>query len=418
MRFEQKIGSLNMQRHLQSFPLRREARWSRQLGAVLTMTLVVVVSLVALGDPAGASTSATASSSWTYEATPNPSGSTSTNLLGVSCITAADCESVGYTYDPDKITFAAQWNGTTWTSQSPVNTVGEPQSELTSVSCTSPSFCAAVGHWTSSSNATGILAEGWNGSTWSAQSITKPAGSHSTLTGVSCMSESNCLAVGWYTPVPGQYTLLAEWWNGKKWTKEATQAPTGTRSSQFYGVACLADSGCTAVGTYLPATGVRIPLAESWNGTTFTVQATAPPPGGSGSHFESVSCASSEACLAVGYEFKGEDQASAVAEAWNGSDWSLVNVPQKGSLTELYGVSCAGTESCTVVGTNSKTHHGDTAVIIDQWNGTKLVAESAPSPGTALNVLNGVACNGTNCSTVGQYLSNTLQGDFSFAEYK
>jgi hypothetical protein len=60
-------------------------------------------------------------------------------------------------------------------------------------------------------------------------------------------------------------------------------------------VSCAIATACSAVGQ---SGGT---LAEAWNGTTWTIQPTANPPAATSSRLNSVSCATSSACTAVGY---------------------------------------------------------------------------------------------------------------------
>ena len=56
--------------------------------------------------------------------------------------------------------------------------------------------------------------------------------------------------------------LLAENWNGTRWTVGAPVAPPHVKSSAFGGVSCLAKQGCIAVGSYLTFKEKLFPLAE------------------------------------------------------------------------------------------------------------------------------------------------------------
>jgi hypothetical protein len=95
----------------------------------------------------------------------------------------------------DDLTLAERWDGQNWTIQTTPNpsTTG---SNLAGVSCPSVTACIAVGsHWDSATDVEVSLAEGFDGSTWTAQPTPNPAeGGY--LYGVSCPSASACIAVG------------------------------------------------------------------------------------------------------------------------------------------------------------------------------------------------------------------------------
>jgi hypothetical protein len=65
-------------------------------------------------------------------------------------------------------------------------------------------------------------------------------------------------------------------------------------------VACTSANACTAVGAYNTSTNVPLPLAERWNGSSWTVQPTPTPPNATASVLQAVSCTSATACTAVG----------------------------------------------------------------------------------------------------------------------
>ena len=281
-------------------------------------------------------------------------------LNGVSCISSSSCTAAGgslyYTYEtsftgPDP--WVETWDSSTWTSQylslSPV-----VQMSLNGVSCYSASGCTAVG-FTSASP--GTLIEAWNGSAWATEKAAIPSGATATnLEAVSCKSASACMLVGSYTGSSGTQSTLSELWNGTTWTVEATPAPSGATASSLSSVSCTKRTACTAVGSYTGSSGARSTLAESWNGTTWTIETTSSPSGAKASSLSSVSCTSSTACTAVGSYKASSGTRSTLAEVWNGTTWTIAVTPNPSGATSaaLNGVSCWASQSgqeCTSVGT-------------------------------------------------------------------
>ena len=127
------------------------------------------------------------------------------------------------------------------------------------------------------------------------------------LNGVSCSSTSECTAVGNYyigmSPV-----MVAQRWNGTKWSTQRTPTPTGASSTALDGVSCVSASACTAVGYYNNSTA-SVTLAERWNGTKWSIERTPNPNGASNSELDGVSCVSASACTAVGYYINSTDTA-------------------------------------------------------------------------------------------------------------
>ena len=219
----------------------------------------------------------------------------------------------------------------------------------------------AVGTYTKPSGLGVGLAEQWNGHSWRVLPMPSPPGvAVSNLLGVSCTSGSACTAVGVANPTGSGAKTLAERWNGIRWSIQTTPSPP---HGSLNAVSCTSASACTAVGASSAGT-----LAESWNGTRWTVQATPNPPQGGG-FLSGVSCTSASACTAVGAANPFTPNATTLAERWNGTSWSLQATPnpsQGGG--ELLSVSCASASACTATG-NSTNSSGVSVTLAAQWNG-------------------------------------------------
>jgi hypothetical protein len=146
------------------------------------------------------------------------------------------------------------------------------------------------------------LAEAWNGVSWSIETTPNPAGAqNSSLFSVDCTSGSACTAVGAYFDSSGNEDTLAEVWNGSAWSIQTTPDPSGAqRSGLTGGVSCTSASGCTAVGDYIDSSGVQHALAEAWNGTSWSIQTTPDPSGGQFPDLSGVTCTTANGCTAVG----------------------------------------------------------------------------------------------------------------------
>jgi hypothetical protein len=143
------------------------------------------------------------------------------------------------------VPLAERWNGTSWTIQPTPRPSGAKFALLASVSCPARNFCVAVGHSAKRAGAGSVLAERWNGRTWTLERLPAPAGaSDSFLTGASCSSSTRCLAVG-YTLSSREAAPLAERWTGRGWTLQSTPRAL---DSEFHGVSCTASGVCIAVG--------------------------------------------------------------------------------------------------------------------------------------------------------------------------
>jgi len=312
-------------------------------------------------------------SSWRAQTMPGPGGT----LAGVSCAATAFCEAVGeYFSNGNVLGQAAVWNGKAWSAQVPPNPATAGVTDLNAVSCVSASACEAGGD---SRAAQGdpprALAEAWNGHSWRLRSVVAPLGATSnSLRDVSCVSAAFCEAVGSHSDNAGNTVNLAEIWNGTSWTVQATPSPLnefGPTSDQLTSISCVSTQFCEAVG---PAS------AEVWNGTSWQVQTT---PAGAVTP-TSVSCATVDFCMTV----NGFGQ----VVIWNGTAWSVG--PKVTGFSQVASVSCLSASFCEAVGEGPS---GENAAV---WNGTSWSAQ--PTAGPAGVVLNAVTCPAVNsCEAVG-----------------
>jgi hypothetical protein len=279
---------------------------------------------------------------WSIEHPPRREGAVFSEFAAVSCPAPRACRAVGaWAMAPGQIgTLAEGWNGARWRIQSIPNPSGALISMLAAVSCATARACIAVGSYTSSSGATVAFAERWNGATWQVQAIPTPAGvSGSGLAAVSCITAQACTAVGSYTKGSGSPKLLAERWNGTSWSTQPIAAPAGTTAPRLTGVSCPATQACTAVGEVTSKGQAQpTPTPPGFTG-----------PLGQPS-LSAVSCPTATGCTATGNYTRGDVPAFFI-EAWNGTHWRLRTAPTPPGTTSgaLGGVSCRQT-GCTAAG--------------------------------------------------------------------
>ena len=150
----------------------------------------VVVAATSVATCAVADASA---SGWTFQSTPHATDAAYFNA--VSCASATSCTAVGV----GSGTLAVRWNGTSWRTQMTPNPAAGTAFSLTAVSCPSTTDCTAVGQYINSADFAPVLAEQWNGSSWTMQSIPSPsAGQQLDVSGLSCAATDVCTMVGTY----------------------------------------------------------------------------------------------------------------------------------------------------------------------------------------------------------------------------
>jgi hypothetical protein len=257
-------------------------------------------------------------SSWTALTTPTPAGGG--ELYGVACTSSTACMAIGQTVAPPTITFfSEQLSGSTWTIKPVPLPSGTPTGnfspgDFTGVACTSATFCIAVGDAGTQQASRVHLAERWNGTSWSVMTYPQTYGH---LKGIVCASTVSCIAVGDKTSSNGGAPVLAvvARFNGSTWTVQSVPKPAGSQYSSLASMSCSSAAACTAVGGYSSDNPNYADnnLALRYNGSTWSVQS--PLPGGFG--LGGVSCGSATACQAVG----------GGAQGWNGTSWSGESVP-------------------------------------------------------------------------------------------
>jgi hypothetical protein len=344
---------------------------------------------------------------------PTPRVARPGTLNGVACLSSTSCEAVGsFGTSGATRTLAEVWNGTTWMVQPTPNPAGASSSSLATVACSSASACVAVGGSNDSHGNASVLAESWNGSTWSIQSVPLPAGAlGGNLSSVSCSSPTTCTAVGDYANSSNTNQPLAEAWNGTIFSNETVPLPAGATTSTFDAVACSPSPSvrCEAVGwNFVSGQGeIAMTLAEGWDGTAWSVQGTPIPNDASGGAYPiGVSCNGPRACTSVGEGFNGSGNLGfGWAQTWNGSAWSdRTTVDPTGAIASLLtGVSCSALPShdCTAVG-----YYTNGTAFVTYAEALKGAAASdqvtREPKGSTAGALNGVSCTSpTSCTAVG-----------------
>ena len=325
-------------------------------------------------------------------------------LYGVSCPSVSACTAVGdagRSAGTNRRTLVEHWTGVGWTIQPSPDRAGASESELESVSCASTNWCIAVGSTQTSVLAPSqLLAERWNGVRWSIQRTPRPAvASGGLLESVSCASETSCSTVGAAEVGAGadeHWVTLAERWNGASWAIRLTPNRAGASSNELQSVSCATADTCTAVGDVVGKSVGQAALAEGWNGTSWSIQPT--PAAGVVSDLTGVSCPQRTACIAVGL---GAD--TALTERWNGTSWRIEpSSPEPSGAVNgaPSAISCTSPRACTGVGT-LETSKGLEGALAERWNGARWTIQPAPQ-GIGGSNLQDVACPSDSlCVAVG-----------------
>ena len=349
---------------------------------------IAVALIVGAASMMGLCVSAASAGVWSVQPTPNPAGGTFVMLNGVSCASSDTCIAVGDYYNSvgAQVPLSELWHAGVWVIEPTPNPSAATSTVLARVSCSSTSACTAVGYSTSAAGTQTAIAERWDGTAWHIQSTPVPSGAtSSSLDGVSCRSAHACMSVGDTINASTEQRPLAERWDGGAWHIVPTPTPPGTLGSVLNGVSCPRGRACVAVGLSFTTGTSESPLAEHWNGSHWTIQSTPAPSGAPSSYLGDVSCSAENACTAVG---------GSLIERWNGTAWTaqapapthpassrrshasrLTRVPRWGSSTPIRSGAIRGSA--------------------ERWDGRRWTRQATPSPGTVVNLLNGVSCRPT-----------------------
>jgi hypothetical protein len=124
------------------------------------------------------------------------------------------------------------------------------------------------------------------------------------------------------------------------WTIQSVPTPT-VPMGQLSGVSCTSSTTCTAVGSNAdPAFGPEVNVGGALERDELVDPVHPQPPGATYGSLTGVSCPSSTACTAVGY-----DSDYGFAERWNGTSWSIQTTPSP-TYSSLYGASCPSSTAC------------------------------------------------------------------------
>jgi hypothetical protein len=350
-----------------------------------------------------ASASGAPKTAWTVQTTPRVAGFV---LQATSCASAKQCVAVGSSATFSSAALLAEsWQGRTWTRTKMASPAGQGQTAtIDGLSCPSSSTCIAVGYYSVGSTVQTSHSESFaeverNGA-WTLQKIGPPAGAVGTsLQAVSCWSASGCVAVGTLEDKSAS-SALSEAWNGSAWKDIKTAAVSG--HGTFVGVSCPSSGHCTAVGNVENKQFHQFVLVERLTASSWRVVST-PKVAGQNASLESVSCPTSTQCFAVG-GYTPKATGRPLAESGNGSSWKLVKTAKLTIKTNSFldGISCTGVRSCRAVG--ALDDQGSTSVALaEAWNGTKWVRQSVEAPSPAAGFA-AVSCSAASaCTAVGDY---------------
>ena len=270
---------------------------------------------------------------WTVAKLPRPDTGAYFPGIAVSCASVRRCVATGANVTKSRAgrPFIDTLSGTKWATRSVPLPSGTKAAGLGAVDCVSTSYCVLAGVYSAKHLA--VLFESWNGKTFKVLTAASPAGSFFDVTGLSCVSSMDCVAVGQIIRSglfsAGSVTAFAERWNGKAWSVTSVFGPKGPTNPELSAVSCTSPTRCVTVGltTTNGTEQTSHALAAAYNGKIWTPASVPAPAGGGTSAFSTVSCLSASYCVAGG-EGGGPGgllfSSAAFTGFWNGKTWTEV----------------------------------------------------------------------------------------------
>src|SRR5207244_2369947 len=162
-------------------------------------------------------------------------GTTNSNgndvLFAVTCAAGSDCWALGQSFQSIyyKQTLTQHWDGTSWTIiPSPNHLATVAFNSLSGVTCLSTSQCWTVGYYIGDGLVNRTVTKYWNGISWAiVPSPNTGVADEDNLSAVTCISASNCWAVGEYSPPVSNSNTLTEHWDGATWSIVSSPSVTG-----------------------------------------------------------------------------------------------------------------------------------------------------------------------------------------------
>lgn len=238
--------------------------------------------------------------------------------------------------------------------------------------------------------------------------------------GVSADSGSDAWAVGtFWDPAIGSLPLIGHW-NGITWTNVEAPYPKHSFDDSLYSVSALSPNDAWAVGTYQYPGHNAQPLAEHWNGVSWTIDNPLIPVGSVDVDILSVSVVSSQDVWIAG-DYEGSYFTEyTVVEHWNGHRWEIakaLNPSVKYDQNYLYGVSALPNGTVWAVGTWDSAKAGYVSLVEEATGRTWKEVPSPNSDDGYESILNSVdAQSEKSVWAIGDYAVTNVE-DFPLSEH-
>ena len=172
-------------------------------------------------------------------------------------------------------------------------------------------------------------------------------------------------------------------------------------NNQLNAVASIAASDVWAVGSAGNAAGNAQPLAEHWDGTSWSI---IPTPSVVTGNLSAVAAISTTDVWAGGGFLLSSRGNTAQFEHWNGRKWTVAKSPA--TTATIRGMAATSSSDVWAVGDIASTSTGAAQTFIEHFDGKRWAVVPSPDASTQSNLLDGVtAISATDAWAVGDFLN-------------
>jgi hypothetical protein len=335
---------------------------------------------------------------------------TNVSLWGAAADGASDVWAVGREVNSsgtDRL-LAEHWDGTSWSFILPPERFGI-SSTFSGVALISPKSGWAVGEdrGTMTKQRWQTLIEEWNGTTWGIIGSPNVGGiaNDNVLNSVSAWGYLTAFSVG-YTVYRTQnvYQTLVERWDGKSWTVVPSPNVSGSLQDFLFGVAGYGPNDVWTVGE-ANVSGSDLAFSEHWNGKVWTLVTMPQPSPSIGTEPSAVTAVAANDAWAVGGTFVRQGLTNTLVYHWNGTSWTVIPSPNVAGAVYnfLYAVKQVSANDVWAAGAVEMTTRGPLSTLVEHWNGTSWQIETTQNPSSGNDQFEGIAAaNPPNVWAVGQ----------------
>jgi|GEM_PF-2852343 len=343
---------------------------------------------------------ALAGTTWSVSTLSGPAGGQNPELLGGACLAANSCEFVGDAEVSSNLVPIMDFgNGSTWVVTTGSSTPGTPKGEFSGGACFA-STCVAFGSaqvgTSLKSSETGVVGSTTGGG-WTLSSIAPPSGVTLEIpTTAACASATRCFVLLAVVTSSKVY-MVADSFNGSTWTTQSLPAPAGAAGSEDLSLSCPSAASCFSIGGWtnkLSGNSVT-PYKLSWNGSSWSQSSVAIPAAAVNTAPESLSCPTTGFCLGVGQSSKNT---SAVIYQYTAGKWNiLTNTFAFTDAAANASVACENATHCLIANVSVSKKP-----VIGIYNAGKITTASLAAPaGTTWRNLSAVSCSSASCTVLG-----------------